>query len=334
MEKHIIGLASLGLVAILLSGCGGSGSNPSATRGGGSSSLDPVGNGEYDIETSCAQGTENCQSNFEAAEKAIKDHTFTNENLFTQEADLSEILANHEAITDDQENYLEFLFQHRKAEYILKEGITTNDGMYFRPGIYHRTNVEPPYENRFGNENFGAWLNDPIDGTAFVYVNTYFQPKAGYADYQPDTTQLANLDAAFEGKVKGYARVNSKPDDIDFEAGTFNADIKLQAEAGIVGIVGTVDNFRGTHLNSWDRFAFIWNPATGDLMPDGPYRFGNSPPEGTAGDNSPVLEDTSSLSFYGQTGQMEPAGIGGHLHMDLGDTGEAIGAFDAPKVPK
>ena len=34
MEKHIIGLASLGLVAILLSGCGGSGSNPSATRGG------------------------------------------------------------------------------------------------------------------------------------------------------------------------------------------------------------------------------------------------------------------------------------------------------------
>ena len=78
-----------------------------------------------------------------------------------------------------KQNYLEFLFEHRHVEYLLKEGITNSDGMHFRPGIYHRANEEPSYENRLGSENYGAWLHDPIDGTAYVYVNTYFKPRAG-----------------------------------------------------------------------------------------------------------------------------------------------------------
>ncbi len=90
-----------------------------------------------------------------------------------------------------KQNYLEFLFEHRHVEYLLKEGITNSDGMHFRPGIYHRANEEPSYENRLGSENYGAWLHDPIDGTAYVYVNTYFKPRVGYVVYQPDTTQIA-----------------------------------------------------------------------------------------------------------------------------------------------
>ncbi len=50
-----------------------------------------------------------------------------------------------------------------------------------------------------GSENYGAWLHDPIDGTAYVYVNTYFKPRAGYVVYQPDTTQITKLEATFEG---------------------------------------------------------------------------------------------------------------------------------------
>ena len=315
-----------GISLMLLTGCGGGSSSGNNMGGGVAPPIDPVAPSEYDVETSCAQENENCQSDFEAAEKAIKDHKFTNENLFTQDRDLEEILADR-TITDDQDKYLRFLFEHRQAEYLLNEGVF-HEGIQRRPGIYHDTHNEPPYKYRLGSENYGAWLTDPEDGTAFVYVNTYFKP-TGYVDYPTDEQQITKLEATFEGKVKGYARVNSKPNDIEFEAGTFTADIKLQANAGKVDIVGTVDNFHGTHHNSWDKFAFTWNPVTGALMPDATYTFGDSPPDY---ESTRPHEETSSLDFYRQAGQMDPAGIGGHLHMDFGVTGEAIGAFDAPKM--